>query len=170
MKNYPLLLAVIFSIAYIGITLFLYFSERFETMAFLYLMAMGAMIPMVILSIRLQRDFVYGGPISGRNAAKEGMRYVLFTILFLLIFQTIFFYSGWKEFKMENLPHNIRAHAVKLDQLGKKKFDEVLLQKAIKEELANVTLFKELSFVFYRFIFVGIFGSFISAVFLKTTR
>lgn len=170
MKNYPFLIAILFSIVYIGITLFLYFGERFETMAYLYLMAMAAMIPMVVLSIRLQRDFVYGGQISGRNAAKEGMRFVLYTILFLLIFQSIFYYGGWREFKIENLPHNIREQAIKLDQLGKKKFDEILLQKAIKEELANVTLFKELSFVFYRFIFIGIFTSFISAVFIKTSR
>jgi Ca2+/Na+ antiporter len=170
MKKYPLLLAIIFSFLYIASTLFFYFTQRFAAFNFVYLMAMGAMIPFVILTIKLQRDNVLQGKISGRVAAREGMRFVLYSIFFLLLFQTIFYYSGWKEFKADALPQYIREQAIRLDQMNKRKFNEVELQKAIQEELKNITLFKELSFVFYRYIFVGIFASFISATFMKTTK
>lgn len=170
MKKYPLILSIIFSVLYIATTLFFYFTERYAAFNFIYLMAMGVMIPLVVLTIKLQRDNSYGGVISGRNAAREGLRFVIYSIFFLLIFQTLFYYSGWKEFKADALPHYIREQALRLDQMNKRKFNEAELQKAIQEELNNITLFKELSFVFYRYIFVGIFASFISATFMKTTK
>ncbi len=170
MKKYPLILSIIFSGLYISFTLFFYFTERYGAFNFIYLMAIGALIPLVVLTIKLQRDTVYGGIISGRNAAREGMRFVVYSIFFLLLFQTVFYFNGWREFKSEALPQDIREQAMRLDQMNKRKFNETELQKKIQEELKNITLFKELSFVFYRYIFVGIFASFISATFMKTTK
>ena len=71
MKKYPLILSIIFSGLYISFTLFFYFTERYGAFNFIYLMAIGALIPLVVLTIKLQRDTVYGGIISGRNAARE---------------------------------------------------------------------------------------------------
>jgi predicted secreted protein len=170
MKNKPLLLAGIYSLIYIVSTLFFYTTERFSNLNMVYLLAMALILPMVILTIKIERDETNHGYISGREAVKAGMRFVLYSTLILMLFQAIFYYSGWREFKINALPSYVRERALELDKMGKRKFDEKQLQVAISEELKNITLFKELTFVFFRCIFLGLFSSFMASIFMKRAR
>jgi hypothetical protein len=168
MKNKPLLFAVIYAAVYITGTLVLYFSQRFALFNMVYIMGMALLIPFIILTIKIQRDTVYNGIISGREAAKEGMRFVLYSALLLVLFQSVFYYAGWRDFKTESIPGFIREQALQLDKMGKRPFDEKQLQIAITEEIKNITLFKEITFVFLRCMVVGIFTSFAAGLFMKS--
>jgi predicted secreted protein len=170
MKNKPLFFAILYSLLYITVTLFLYFTERYAVFNMVYLLAMGLIIPMVVLTIKVQRDGQYGGYISGKNAAKEGMKFVMYSVMILMVFQAFFYYTGWREFKADSLPHYVRSKALELDKLGKRKFNEEQLQVAIKEELKNITLFKELTFVFFRTVFIGLFSSLTAGFIMKKAK
>ncbi len=168
MKNKPFLFAIIYAVIYVTGTLALYFSQRFELFNMVYIMGMAMLIPFIILTIKIQRDTVYNGVISGKDAAKEGMRFVVYSAVLLVLFQTAFYYAGWRDFKAESIPGFIREQAMMLDKMGKRPFDEKLLQTAITEEVNGITLFKEITFVFIRCMVVGIFTSFAAALFMKS--
>ena len=169
MKNKPLLIAIFYSVAYIIATLYFYYSERYALFNIVYLLSMALILPLVILTVKIQRD-AFGGYISGKSAVREGMKFVLYSVFILVVFQCAFYFAGWREFKTESLPIYIREKALELDKLGKRKFDEKQLQQVIVEETKNITLFKELTFVFFRCIFVGLFSSFLTAALMKRSK
>ncbi|MBC7863246.1 MAG: hypothetical protein IAF38_09740 [Bacteroidia bacterium] len=187
MKNKPLLLAIIYSVIYIGATLYFYFSQQLPAFKMVYVISMAAVLPFVILTIKIQRDSVYQGIISGKEAAKEGMKFVLYSALILGAFQIAFFYGGWRDFKIETIPGFYRAWVdslsaddkVKYFEVGTQKvmarlspaqiekFREELIQKNIAIQIEGITVFKEFTGVFFRLFFAGLFSSFLAALFLK---
>jgi hypothetical protein len=167
MKNKPLLIAIIYASIYIGVTLFFYFTGRFELFNMVYVMSMALVIPLVVLTIKIQRDTVYNGIISGREAAKEGMKFVIYSAIILIIFQAVFYYAGWKDFKMESIPSDFRERVRRLSDTDRATWTEERIQKAIAIELANVTVFKEITGVFFRLVIAGLFSSFLAGLFMK---
>ncbi|MFN6039650.1 MAG: DUF4199 domain-containing protein [Bacteroidota bacterium] len=170
MKNRTLFLALVYSGIYISAVLYLFFSKRFELFNFIYLLSMGLVLPFVVLVIKFKRDEENGGFIGGRDAVKEGMKFVFFATLILILFQSVFYHLGWKDFKASSIPDFIREKANEANKLGKQKIDESQIQRIINEQIKNITLFKEISFVFFRCIFVGFFSSFVAAFLMKKRR
>ena len=169
MKNKPFLFALIYAALYIAATLYFYLTQNFKQFNLMYVVAMAAIMPLSVLSIKVQKDTVYGGIISGRNAAKEGMKAALYAAIILIMFQAAFYFSGWKEFKTDSIPSALTEQYNKLVSLGKLKPDPKRLQDAITMEINSVTLFKEISTLFFRTMIAGFFSSFLAALFMKTT-
>ena len=170
MKLKAIHLAIAYCILYISFTLFFYFTQQFKPFNYVYLGSMALILPFVLITVKIQRENTYGGYISSKDAFREGMKFIVLLTFLLIVFQTFFYFMGWKEFKAEFLPALIRESVSDIEKLGKKKFTEAEIQKSIQEELNNITLFKEITFTFFRCIFAGFFSSFLAAIFLKRSK
>lgn len=163
----PFLVALLYSVLFIATVCFVFYGGYPKYITHAYLLGLICMLPFAFLTIFWQRQTVYGGTISGKNAVKEGLKFVLVTTLLLIVFQSVFFEASFKNFKI-NYMQTVGPQVLK-DQIaaGKIKLTEAEIPKVIALDVADVTLFKEITSVVFKNIFYGVFSSFIAAIFLK---
>jgi hypothetical protein len=170
MKNKPLLFSLIYCglfIAGICITFFGHYNRAFDK---IYVMGMAAILPFVIMVIRTQRETVYHGQITGREAAREGMRFVFFSFIILVTFQVIFFYGGYREYRIDYLMKGEMDYISQGIQDGKIKANPTDLRlqaRAVAGQLSMINISTEIFGVFLRTIVVGLFSSFVCSIFMK---
>ncbi|MBS1647714.1 MAG: DUF4199 domain-containing protein [Bacteroidetes bacterium] len=132
-----------------------------------YLLGVLCMLPFVFGIIWWQRQSTYGGIISGKSALKEGLKFVVFVTLLLLIFQIVFFEVSFKEYKIQYI-QNVGPQALKAQiASGKIKITEAQIPAEIDRDVHEVTVFKEITAVVFKNVFYGMFASLISALLLK---
>lgn len=167
MRNKPFQIALLYGTSYIFAICYCFYGHYEKHLATVYLTGMAAILPLVVLTIKIQRDGVFGGVISGKEAAREGMKFVFFSFIFLLIFQIIFYYGGFKQYKIDYTTKGEMDDWNARILLGKTKLTLAQKQADIAQKLSMITLSAEIFGVFLRCIVVGIFSSFISAMFMK---
>jgi hypothetical protein len=108
-----------------------------------------------------------GGFLSGRDAVKEGLRFVVAATIYMSLFQVIFFEMDFRDYKI-NFMESTGPQILK-DQIasGKAKIAESEIPRIIQEDVQQVTVFKEITAVVFKNLFYGVFCSFISAIILK---
>lgn len=170
MKNKPLLFAIIYSALFIAaacITFYGHYDRAFNTV---FVMGLAALLPFVVLTIKVQRDTVYKGVISGREAAKEGMRFVFFSFIFLVIFQVAFFYGGLREYRLDYLMKGeleFIQKSIENKKMAATPAEMAKQAKAIAGKVAMINVSTEIFGVFLRVVLFGLFSSFVAALFLK---
>lgn len=90
MRNKPFQIALLYGTSYIFAICYCFYGHYEKHLATVYLTGMAAILPLVVLTIKIQRDGVFGGVISGKEAAREGMKFV-FLVLFSCLFFRLFF-------------------------------------------------------------------------------
>lgn len=124
-------------------------------------------IPFCVLAMLYAKKEMYNGNIGGKDAVKEGLKFVVFSTVILVIFQVIFFTLDFKVYKI----HFIETYGFELAKTqiknGHLKITEAQIPDLIKKEIEQVTLFKECTSIVFKNLFLGTITSVICAVTLR---
>lgn len=124
-------------------------------------------IPFCVLAMLYAKKEMYNGNIGGKDAVKEGLKFVVFSTVILVIFQVIFFTLDFKAYKI----HFIETYGFELAKTqiknGNLKITEAQIPDLIKKEIEQVTLFKECTSIVFKNLFLGTITSVICAVTLR---
>jgi glucose uptake protein GlcU len=124
-------------------------------------------IPFCVLAMIYAKKANYNSNIGGKDAVKEGLKFIIFSTIILVIFQALFFYFDFKAYKI----NFIQTYGLDLAKAqiknGNLKITEAQIPNLINKEIEQVTLFKECTSVVFKNLFLGTITSVITAVFLR---
>ena len=124
-------------------------------------------IPFCVFAMLYAKKTIYNGNIGGKDAVKEGLKFIIFSTIILVIFQSIFFTLDFKAYKIDFM----QTYGVELAKTqiknGNLKITEAEIPNLIKQEIDQVTLFKECTSIVFKNIFLGTITSVITAVTLR---
>jgi len=165
-KNSSFILALIYSLLFAATVCIVFYGDHISYITHAYLIGLLFMLPFIYAAIWQKRK-QNGGIIGGRDAVKEGLRFVIAATLFMSLFQVIFFELDFREYKI-NFMQTAGPEILK-EQIaaGKAKISESQIPQIIAEDVQNVTVFKEITAVVFKNLFYGTFCAFISALILK---
>jgi glucose uptake protein GlcU len=126
-----------------------------------------AIIPFCVMAMIYAKKNFYNNTIGGKDAVKEGLKFIVYSTIILIIFQAVFFTIDFKEYKihfMETYGFDLAKEQIKN---GKLKLTDAEIPNLIKEEIKQVTLFKECTSIIFKNLFLGTITSVICAVFLR---
>lgn len=110
---------------------------------------------------------MYNGVIGGKDAAKEGLRFLVYSTIILVAFQTLFFTLDFKAYKIQF----IQTYGVELAKAqikaGNLKITEAEIPGLIQKEVEQVTLFRECTSIVFKNLFLGIIAVVLTAVALR---
>lgn len=124
-------------------------------------------IPFCVFAMLYSKKVNFNGNIGGKDAVKEGLKFIIFSTIILVIFQAIFFTLDFKDYKV----NFIQTYGLELAKAqvknGNLKITEAQLPGLIQQEIAQVTLFKECTSIVFKNLFLGTITSIITAVTLR---
>ncbi len=124
-------------------------------------------IPFCVAAMLYSKKAVYHNNISGKDAVKEGLKFIIFSTVILVIFQAIFFTLDFKAYKINFM----QTYGVELAKAqiknGHLTITEAQIPDLINKEIAQVTLFRECTSIVFKNLFLGTITSIISAVAMK---
>ncbi len=124
-------------------------------------------IPFCVASMIYAKKNIYQNIIGGKDAVKEGLKFIVFSSLILIVFQTIFFELDFKAYKV----NFIETYGVELAKAqikgGNLKITEAEIPNLIKQEIEQVTLFRECTSIVFKNMFLGVITSVITAVTMR---
>ena len=124
-------------------------------------------IPFCVFAMLYSKKINYNNNIGGTEAVKEGLKFIIFSTIILVIFQSIFFTLDFKAYKIDF----IQTYGLELAKAqvknGNLKITEAQLPNLINQEIAQVTLFKECTSIIFKNMFLGTITSVITAVTLR---
>lgn len=124
-------------------------------------------IPFCVFAMLYAKKSNYNNTIGGKDAVKEGLKFIIFSTIILVIFQAVFFELDFKAYKI----NFIQTYGLELAKAqiknGNLKITEAQLPSLINQEIAQVTLFKECTSIVFKNLFLGTITSIITAVTLR---
>ena len=124
-------------------------------------------IPFCVAAMIYAKKVIYQGNIGGKDAVKEGLKFIVFSTLILVVFQAIFFTLDFKAYKVDF----IQTYGVELAKAqiknGNLKITEAEIPNLIKQEIEQVTVFKECTSIVFKNLFLGVITSVITAVTMR---
>jgi hypothetical protein len=169
MKNKPLLFTLIYAPLVIIFKLWLFYSDRQMSGLGMYshLLSLLVLTPFCFFLVKKIRDEDFNGIISGRNALKESLKFVLFSGLILSVFNYIFFEAEMGRYMANYIldvgPGKMKEEALK----AKKVITDAEIKTQLTQVVANLSAFRDTTFKLLSIMAFGVFSSFISSVFLK---
>ena len=169
MKNKLILFAAIYSILSIVAICITFYGGYIKLLNLIYIFSLLGMLPFALMAIKSFRDKENGGIITGKEALKAGLRFVVTSAIILSLFQALFFMLDFKEYKI-NYMKSVGPEAIKKEiASGKIKAEESEIPKILNNDIEQVTLFAEITGTLFKTIAYGLFCSFIGAVVFKRT-
>lgn len=124
-------------------------------------------VPFCVAAMVYAKKTVYNGVIGGKDAAKEGLRFLVYSTIILVAFQAVFFTLDFKAYKIEF----IQTYGVELAKAqikaGNLKITEAEIPGLIQKEVEQVTLFRECTSIVFKNLFLGIIAVVLTAVALR---
>lgn len=124
-------------------------------------------IPFCVVAMIYSKRIIYNNSIGGKDLVKEGLKFVVFSTIILVIFQAIFFTLDFKAYKVNFIETYGFELAKTQIKAGNLKITEAQIPDLIKKEIDQVTLFKECTSVVFKNLFLGTITSVITAVVLR---
>ncbi len=97
----------------------------------------------------------YNNNIGGKDAVKEGLKFIIFSTIVLVIFQSIFFTLDFKAYKVDFMQTYGFELAKTQIKNGNLKIAETEIPNLVKQEIEQVTLFKECTSIVFKNLFLG---------------
>ncbi|MGZ3865088.1 MAG: DUF4199 family protein [Bacteroidia bacterium] len=164
-KNKTLLLALVYTLLFAAVVCVVFYGDHVKYITHAYFAGLLGIFPFVYAAIWFARK--QQGEIGGKEAAREGFRFVLLATLFLIVFQIVFFETSFREFKI-NYMQTVGPQALKEQMLsGQMKITESDIPKIIATDVEGVTLFKEITSVIFKNFFFGGLSVIIASFLLK---
>jgi len=124
-------------------------------------------VPFCVMAMIYSKRSIYNNEIGGKDLVKEGLKFIVFSTIILVIFQAIFFELDFKAYKVNFM----QANGFELSKIqiksGHLKITEAQIPSYVAKEIEGVTLFKECTSVVFKNIFLGTITSVITAVALR---
>ena len=124
-------------------------------------------IPFCVVAMIYSKRNIYDNVIGGKDLVKEGLKFIIFSTIILVIFQAVFFTLDFKAYKI----NFIQTYGFELAKTqiknGHLKITEAQIPDLINKEIEQVTLFKECTSVVFKNLFLGTITSIITAVTLR---
>ncbi len=124
-------------------------------------------VPFCVSAMIFAKKRIYNGLIGGKDAMKEGLKFIIFSTILLMIFQAIFFTLDFKAYKI----NFIQTYGFELAKAqiknGNLKITEAEIPSLIQKEIEQITLFKECTSIVFKNLFLGVITSVITAVSMK---
>jgi hypothetical protein len=166
-KNKSVVLALVYALLFSGLICFVFYGNHVKYITHAYLLGLVGSFPFVYAAIWLARNDFPAGEMGGKEAAKEGFRFVLLATFFLVIFQIGFFEASFREFKI-NYMQTVGPQVLKEQMVsGQMKITEADIPKIIATDVEGVTLFKEITSVLFKNFFFGGISVLVAAFLLK---
>jgi hypothetical protein len=165
MNKKALLVALVYSSAVIGFKLFIWLGgHTFSDFYFKYahILSVLAIIPFLILSIKLVRDNDNGGIISG----KEAMRMALIVVGVSAILLSVYNYFEFK-FSIEDYANYYKSDKYMAFLEKDPKAKQLGYDKIIEFQISQLSPFKAATGKLFPFLLISLSASFICAVFMK---
>ena len=124
-------------------------------------------IPFCVVAMIYSKKVIYNNVIGGRDLVKEGLKFIIFSTIILVIFQAIFFTIDFKAYKINFIQTYGFELAKAQIKAGNLKITEAQIPDLIQKEIEGVTLFKECTSVVFKNLFLGTITSVITAVVLR---
>lgn len=128
-----------------------------------HIISVFAIIPFIVIAIKLVRDKDMGGQIGGRMALAVGMNLAAISLLILSLYQYIEF--EWKLKDLSVLYYNSADYLEFLKSNKQVKAENY--SKIITDNIASLSAFKSITAKLISFLFISLSSSFICAVFMK---
>lgn len=124
-------------------------------------------VPFCVTAILYAKKIIYLGNIGGKDAVKEGLKFIIFSSIILIIFQSIFFTLDFKAYKIDFM----QTYGVELAKTqiknGNLIITEAEIPNLIKQEIEQVTLFKECTSILFKNLFLGTITAVLTAVTMR---
>jgi hypothetical protein len=167
MTSKSFLFPVIYSAVYIGLVCFTFYGGHANRINLITNAAWLLTVPFCVAAMIYAKKNLYHNHIGGKEAVKEGFKFLIFSTLILVIFQAIFFTLDFKEYKINFMqtygPELTKAQIAK----GYLSATEAQIPDIIAKDIGQVTLFRECTSIVFKNLFLGIITSVICAVALR---
>ena len=161
------LFPVLYSSLIIAATCITFYGGHSKSINAVSIIGLLLVIPFCVFAMIYSKRVIHNNIIGGKDLVKEGLKFIVFSIIILVIFQIIFFELDFKAYKVNHM----QTYGLELAKLqikaGKLNITEAQIPKRVAEEIAGVTLFKECTSVVFKHLFLGTITSVITAVALR---
>lgn len=124
-------------------------------------------IPFCVMAMIYAKKTQFNNSIGGKDAVKEGFKFIVYSTILLVIFQAIFFTLDFKAYKIDF----IQTYGVDLAKAqiksGHLKITETEIPKLIQQEIEQITLFKECTSIVFKNLFLGTITALVTAVTIR---
>lgn len=124
-------------------------------------------IPFCVFAMLYAKKAIYNNNIGGKDAMKEGLKFIIFSTLILVVFQAVFFTLDFKAYKVDFIQNYGVELAKTQIKNGNLKITEAEIPNLIKQEIDQVTLFKECTSIVFKNLFLGVITSVVTAVTMR---
>ena len=161
------LFPLLYSAIYISAICITFYGGHAEHMNKVAIAGWLLIVPFCVAAMVYAKKNFYAGQIGGKDAVKEGFRFIIFSTILLVIFQSIFFILDFKEYKIDFM----QTYGVELAKAqilnGHLTITEAQIPALIQKEIEQVTLFRECTSIVFKNLFLGTITSIICAVALR---
>ncbi len=124
-------------------------------------------IPFCVMAMVYSKKTIFNNYIGGKDAVKEGLKFIVFSSIILVIFQAIFFTLDFKAYKIDFI-QNYGVDLAKIQiKSGNLKITDAEIPKLINKEIAEITLFRECTSIVFKNLFLGTITSIVTAVSIR---
>lgn len=124
-------------------------------------------VPFCVLAMVYTKKTIYNGDIGGKQIAKEGFKFIIFSTIILVAFQSIFFILDFKDYKINFMKTSGFELAKAQIKNGHLKIAETEIPNLINKEIEQVTLFRECTSIVFKNLFLGTITTILCAVVLR---
>lgn len=163
-----LLFPIAYSTLYILSICFTFYGGHQKSLNAVYIIGWLMLIPFCVAAMVYAKKAHYQNQISGRDAAKEGLKFIILSSVILIVFQTVFFMTDLRDFKINYFETYGPELAREQIKQGKLTISEKEIPGLIKSEVAQISLFRECTSILFKNLFLGVITTIFGAVALKS--
>ena len=161
------LFPVLYSSLIIAATCITFYGGHSKSINAVSIIGLLLVIPFCVFAMIYSKRVIHNNIIGGKDLVKEGLKFIVFSIIILVIFQAIFFELDFKAYKVNFM----QTHGFELSKIqiksGHLKITEAQIPAYVAKEIEGVTLFKEITSVIFKYMSLGTITSIITAVTLR---
>ena len=161
------LFPLLYSALIIAATCITFYGGHSKSINAVSIIGLLLVIPFCVIAMIYSKRVIHNNIIGGKDLVKEGLKFIVFSTIILVIFQAIFFELDFKAYKV----NFIQTYGFELSKIqiksGHLKITEAQIPGYVAKEIEGVTLFKECTSVVFKYMSLGTITSVITAVALR---
>lgn len=161
------LFPVLYSSLIIAATCITFYGGHSKSINAVSIIGLLLVIPFCVFAMIYSKRVIHNNIIGGKDLVKEGLKFVIFSTVILVIFQALFFTIDFRDYKVDFIQTYGFELAKTQIKNGNLKITEAQIPDLIQKEINQVTLFKECTSIVFKNLFLGTITSIITAVALR---
>ena len=161
------LFPVLYSSLIIAATCITFYGGHSKSINAVSIIGLLLVIPFCVFAMIYSKRVIHNNIIGGKDLVKEGLKFVIFSTVILVIFQALFFTIDFRDYKVDFIQTYGFELAKKQIKNGNLKITEAQIPDLIQKEINQVTLFKECTSIVFKNMILGTITSVITAVALR---